>query len=175
MIWVYLTIVIIINFIITFYFLKLKNKYLIINLLCQILVFFKSSNVIDLIIMSIVSIVLNLIGYYDDLYNKIENEYIILLLGIGMLKIIKAPLYTKYGTIEALFYSIMLFLFCIILEKILNKYIIGGGDLKLIVALSLLVGNKIFLICFLSVIIALLRKRERNPLGMGFLTVLFFI
>lgn len=175
MMWIYLITVIVINFIITYYFLKLKNKYLILNLLCQVLVFFKSSDFLDLVIMSIVSIVLNLIGYYDDLYNKIENKYIILLLGTGILKMLQAPLFIKYKMLEALLYSIILFLFCIILEMILGKHVIGGGDLKLIIVLSLLVDNKIFLICFISVFIALIRKKKHNPLGVGFLTALFFI
>lgn len=171
MIWIYFTIFSIVNLFISYKYFNFTDKYLVVSFLSQSIIFFRSSSIIGLLLMTLVTFILNLIALEDDLHYSIRNKYIIILLILGILRVAISSNYYYY--ICGFLLGIVSFLVFIAAEKILNKEIIGGGDLKLIVALGLLTGKNVLLICCISGLIAILRNKK--SLGAGFLSSVFFL
>lgn len=94
------------------------------------------------------------IFYMDRKTYLIINEFNILLLILGLVYMVFSNQLFPHIFISLGFFIIMFL--AILLEKIIKKEIIGDGDLKLFIVMSLLFSYKIFIVILIASIIALL-------------------
>lgn len=126
------------------------------------------SNPFDIIIYSTIYLILYLISLIDSQESMIPDKYIVCILIIGLLNAT-----INKVSIKEMMYSISPILFILILVLIIEKImkcnedeeVFGGGDIKLLFALSISMGlENILALLFLSHLLFILRNNK----GEGF-------
>ena len=133
---------------------KLKNI-LTIALIISIIGFSVLYYVFDVLFMGLLFVSFTYITYTDISYYLIYNS---LNVGVFILNLMYVIVYEN-DLNYLINISILIFIFCILslIMRLINKELIGGGDLKLIVAMTGLVrGLDIFYVLFISSLICLI-------------------
>lgn len=158
-----------------------KQKYIFYILSVIIIAVFSyrySLNIMTMLFVSVVSILLN-IAFIDYKYGTIPNKLVLPIFIIAIVSfILNISMYKSL-----LFGLLFAIIFCLIIYKFSN---FGGGDIKLLISLSLLIGlDNTFLLLLISFllggiygIIQIIRKKAnfRSAISFGpFITVAFTI